>query len=228
MPIDFPLHYVSSSEGNDPFFRAKIQRFTRRSCGKPKEPWNRQLPLLQPPQSDAWGWHWVPLQCHHPWLEKHFISRCKWMFSCDIWQCLKSQVVYSTCAKHTPKQSKTYCDPYPLNHNPPLAEMFAAGRLTLNCCKAVASLLLNCCHRLQLDFLLCDHFMLRVLYVYACRASVTRIWGSFQGSFWGRFPLFLDPGVTFWASCAHLLCTYNIQSETFALQGWKHKFCTSL
>ena len=31
----------------------------------------------------------------------------------------------------------------------------------------IGKLLLNCCYRLQLDFMLCDHFLLRVFYVYA-------------------------------------------------------------
>ena len=65
---------------------------------------------------------------------------------------------------------KAYHETYPLNHAPLLVEMLAAGRLPLllqGCCHTAARLLLNCCYRLQLDFMLCDHLMLRVLYVYA-------------------------------------------------------------
>ena len=93
---------------------------------------------------------------------------------------------------HAQAYPETYCEPYPLNHLPLLVEMLAAGRLQLNCCKAVATLLLNCCYRLQLDFMLCNYFMHWVLGVICiclrvCLLLFEDIWGSFQGSFWGRF-----------------------------------------
>ena len=66
------------------------------------------------------------------------------------WQCFESQIVYAQ------SMSRNIWEPYPLNHTPLFVEMLAAGRLPLNCCKVVATLLLNCCYSLQLNFMLCD------------------------------------------------------------------------
>ena len=72
----------------------------------------------------------------------------------------------------------TYYEPYPLNHTPLLVEMLVAGRLPLNCCKAVTILLSDCCYGLQ-----------HVATTHALRSVTYRspIWGSLQGLFWGRF-----------------------------------------
>ena len=48
--------------------------------------------------------------------------------------------------------------------------MLAAGRLPLNCCKAVATLLPDCCSAAAIGcnyFMLCDYSKHWVLYVYA-------------------------------------------------------------
>ena len=101
------------------------------------------------------SWHtWPPPPITHP-------LRCS----------LLAMPWITSCLFHMRKAyPETYCEPCPLNHAPLLVEMLAAGRLPLllqGCCHTAARLLLNCCYRLQLDFMLCDHFLLRVFYVYA-------------------------------------------------------------